>query len=45
VSIKLEDFTHMFMVMDLGEMDFKQMFNTVPDTILDEEDIVTILYN
>jgi len=45
VYIKLETFTHMFMVMALGEMDCKSLFNTVPDIVLDEDHIITILYN
>ena len=31
--------------MDLGELDFKKLFDTVPKTLLDEDHIITILYN
>jgi mitogen-activated protein kinase 1/3 len=35
----------MFVVMELGEMNCKILLNSVPSTILEEEDIITILYN
>ena len=31
--------------MELGETDFKKLFDTVPKTELDEDHIITILYN
>lgn len=31
--------------MDLIELDFKKLFDTVPKTLLDEDHIITILYN
>ena len=43
--INLKHFTHLFLVMDLGELDFKKLFDTVPKTLLDEDHIITILYN
>jgi len=43
--INLKQFTHLFLVMDLGELDLKKLFDTVPKTMLDEEHIITILYN
>jgi len=41
----MKEFNHLFIVMDLGTMDFKTMFNTVPKTELHEEHIITIFYN
>ena len=43
--IKIKQFTHLFIVIELGEFDFKKLFETVPDTELDEDHITTILYN
>lgn len=43
--INLKNFTHLFIVMDLIELDFKKLFDTVPKTLLDEDHIITILYN
>ena len=43
--INLKKFTHLFLVMELGELDFKKLFDTVPKTELDEDHIITILYN
>jgi len=31
--------------MELVELDFKKLFNTMPNTELDEEHIITFLYN
>ena len=31
--------------MDLSDLDFKKLFDTVPKTLLDEDHIITILYN
>ena len=45
LMINLKHFTHLFLVMDLGELDFKKLFDTVPKTLLDEDHIITILYN
>jgi len=41
----MKHFNHLFLVMDLGELDLKKLFDTVPKTQLDEEHIITILYN
>ena len=41
----IKKFTHLFIVIELGELDFKKLFETVPDTELDEDHITTILYN
>lgn len=43
--INIKQFTHLFIVIELGELDFKKLFETVPDTELDEDHITTILYN
>lgn len=31
--------------MELGELDLKKLFNTMPNTKLDDKHIITILYN
>lgn len=45
LQIYLEEFDHIFLVMELGELDFRKLFGTVPGTKMDEEHIMTILYN
>jgi len=45
LRIDMKHFNHLFLVMDLGELDLKKLFDTVPKTQLDEEHIITILYN
>ena len=45
LMIKLENFNHLFLVMELGELDLKNLMNTVPNTVLEDEHITTILYN
>ena len=44
-SVKLSKISHLFLVMELGQMDLKQMLNTVPKTKFDTKHIITILYN
>jgi len=34
--INLKHFTHLFLVMELGELDFKKLFDTVPKTELEK---------
>ena len=46
VLVDLNKFTHLFLVMNFDEeIDLEQLPNTVPETELDEEHIITILYN
>ena len=37
--------THIFLVMEIVETDFKNLLDTIPDTQLDEDHIVALLYN
>ena len=43
--VSLSQLKHIFLVMELGEMDLKQLMETVPETQLTEQHIITILYN
>ena len=45
IPVEVNTMSHLFVVMKLSEMSFKQLFNSVPSTILNEDDIITILYN
>ena len=45
ITVDEDTMSHLFVVMKLSEMSFKQLFNSVPETILNEDDIITILYN
>ena len=38
-------FNHIFLVMELEYIDLKMMMNTVPETDINEEHIIAILYN
>ena len=44
-KIKLNRINHLFLVMELGQLDLKQMLDTVPKTEIDTCHIITILYN
>ena len=43
--ISLGKLDHLFIVMELGESDFKKMLTQVPEVQLSEEHILIILYN
>jgi len=43
--VNIKNLTHVFLVMELMETDFKQLLTSVPDTEILEEHIVTMLYN
>ena len=45
LNISLSKFDHLFMVMRLGELDMKKLFETMPHTKLSEDHVITILYN
>ena len=45
LQLKEEEFDHIFLVLDLGENDMKQLLESIPYTSMDEDHIVTILYN
>ena len=45
VNVNLGEFKHMFLVMELGELDCKFLLNGVPKTKLGEDEIICILYN
>ena len=45
LMVNLTKFTHLFLIMDLGELDMKKLMNTMPKTRLDEDHIITIFYN
>ena len=38
-------FNYLFIVMEVGELDLKKLFSTVPGTKMDEDHIIIILYN
>ena len=40
-----EEFDHLFLIMNLGELDVKKMIDSVPKTSLEQDHIITILYN
>jgi len=44
-TVKPSKLTHLFLVMELGEMDLNKMLSKVPKVKLSETHIVTILYN
>ena len=43
--MNLQKLTHLFIVMELGETDFKKLLTHAPMNQIDEDHIVTILYN
>jgi serine/threonine protein kinase len=43
--VNLKKITHLFIVMELGETDFKKLMTNTPATQIDESHIITILYN
>ena len=45
LHIALTEFDHLFIIMEFVELDLKMLFRTVPGTNIDEEHILTILYN
>ena len=45
VKINIEEFTHMFMVMELRSSNVKHLLNLIPKTQIGEEEIILILYN
>lgn len=45
LNVSLSQFNHMFLVMRLGELDIKKLFETMPNTKLSEDHVITILYN
>lgn len=44
-ATSLANFDHIFLVMDPGFSDFKKLLNSVPNTEITEQHIVTLLYN
>ena len=45
MKANIKALTHVFLVMELMESDFKQLLNTVPNTEIEEDHIITMLYN
>ena len=45
IVVNSNKFDHLFLVMQLGERDMKDLMETVPKTRLSEDHIITILYN
>jgi mitogen-activated protein kinase 1/3 len=41
----LDKFDHIFIVMNLGFSDFKKLLNSVPNTEITEQHVITLLYN
>ena len=45
VLVDLNKLTHLFIVMELGESDFKKLMMITPGSQINEDHIMTILYN
>ena len=45
MQVDLKKLTHLFIVMELGETDFKKLMSNTPGTEIHEDHIVTIIYN
>jgi hypothetical protein len=42
---ELDKFDYIFIVMNLGFSDFKKLLNSVPNTEITEQHVITLLYN
>ena len=45
LGINLNNLDHIFIVMDLGETDFKKLMEIEPAISIDEDHLITMLYN
>lgn len=45
ITNQSENFDHLFLVMEYVETDFKKLLSATPTTQVDEDHIITILYN
>ena len=43
--VSLSKFDHLFLIMELGDLDMKKLFETMPHTKLSEDHVITVLYN